>query len=182
MPGRESTWEILPGLPVYGAAAEPFSATGLGMHREGLVVRFEATGGSWVGNFQRGMSSCDRVLTHPDRVHVLVIAGGAAYVVDPSKHRLEGHFGADIQEVIEVPEIRGLIFGNGLWFEAVADSGPLWRSRRISWDGLRKVTVDGTVLRGEAYAPEGADGAWHGFEVNVLTGEAKGGSYGGPPM
>ena len=29
---------VLPGLPAYGEPARPFSATGTGMHSEGLVV------------------------------------------------------------------------------------------------------------------------------------------------
>jgi len=44
------TWEVLEGLPVYGAPAVSFSATGLGTHREGLVVKFKAYAGDWIGN------------------------------------------------------------------------------------------------------------------------------------
>jgi hypothetical protein len=75
-----------------------------------------------------------------------------------------------------------VIFGNGLWFEAVGPNGLQWRSRRLSWDGVRDVSVSGHVLRGDAYAPEGPDGAWYPFEVDLNTGDVTGGSYTGPPM
>ena len=175
-------WEILDGLPVYGPPAEAFSATGLGKHREGLVVRIHASSGSWVGNFQRGMSSCDRVLEHPDGRHVLVIAGGTAYVVDPEHRQLVGHFGAQIVYVFPLPGEAILLLGNDLWFEAIGSEGLRWRSRRISWDGLRHVVLDGNQLRGEAYAPEGPEGAWYPFQLDVLTGTVTGGSYYEPPM
>jgi hypothetical protein len=175
-------WEILEGLPAYGAPAVPFSATGLGAHREGLVAKFKTSAGDWIGNFQRGMTSCDQMCQHPDGRHVVVVAGGTAYVVDPETQVLANHFDAQIEQVISFP-VEGLIlFSNGLWFDALDVRGSAWRSRRISWDGFRKVSLEGNVIRGEAYAPDGADGTWHPFAVDVRTGEVTGGSYDGPPM
>lgn len=46
---------ILPGLPAYGPAAEPFPSSGYGAYPEDVVVEFEDKDGhKWVGNFQRG--------------------------------------------------------------------------------------------------------------------------------
>ena len=175
-------WEVLDGLPAYGPPADAFSATGLGKHREGLVVRIHASSGAWVGNFQRGLSSCDHVLDHPDGRHLLVIAGGTAYVVDPETRELARHFGCQIEYVFLLPGVPILLLGNGLWFEAIGGEGLRWRSRRISWDGLRSVVLDGNLLCGEAYAPEGPLGTWYPFQLDVLTGTVTGGSYYGPPM
>jgi len=175
-------WEILDGLPVYGPMAEPFSATGQGAHREGLVVRFSPGTGSWVGNFQRGVTSLDEVFAHPDGRHIVVVAGGTAYIVDAEGHSLVAHFGEQIEHIVIVPASGFVLLGNGLWFEALGPTGTAWRSRRISWDGMRNVSLAGTVVRGEAYAPEGQDGAWYPFELDATTGTVKGGSYNGPPM
>jgi hypothetical protein len=175
-------WEVLDGLPVYGAPAVPFSATGLGTHREGLVVRFKASGSDWVGNFQRGGTSCDQVRQHPDGQHVLVVAGGTAYVVDPDTQALVIHFGGQIRQIISLPDGPQVLLSNGLWFEALDARGTTWRSRRISWDGFRNVSLEGGSVCGEAYAPEGIDGTWYPFAVDVRTGEVTGGSYSGPPM
>jgi len=167
---------------VYGPMALPFTATGQGTHSEGLVVRFHSSTGVWVGNFQRGLSSLDQVLAHPDGRHVVVVAGGSAYVVDAENHSLVETFGAQIEHIFVVAANSLVLFGNGLWFEALGPSGTAWRSRRISWDGMRNVTVTGLVVRGEAYAPEGAKGTWYPFEVDLPTGTVSGGSYNGPPM
>jgi len=179
---NSARWEVLDGLPAYGPMAEPFSATGQGTHREGLVVRFFPPTGSWVGNFQRGLSSLDEVFAHPDRRHVVVVAGGTAYVLDAEGHNVVAHFGVQIEQILLVPESNFVLLGNGLWFEALGPTGTVWRSRRISWDGMRNVTLAGTIVRGEAYAPEGLDGTWYPFEVDVMTGSVSGGSYNGPPM
>ena len=49
--GDRTTWDILDGLPTSGPSAVPFSSTGQGEHREGLVVRFSLPSETWVGNF-----------------------------------------------------------------------------------------------------------------------------------
>ena len=177
---EHSRWEILDGLPTYGPLAESFTATGFGTHSEGLVARFRSSAGVWVGNFQRGMSSCDQVCEHPDGCHVVVVAGGTAYVVNPETRTLSHHFGAQIEIILVIDDLRTVVFGNGLWFEALGADGLQWRSRRFSWDGVRNVARSGGTLRGEAYAPEGADGAWYPFEVDLATGDVTGGSYTGP--
>jgi hypothetical protein len=111
-----------------------------------------------------------------------VVAGGTAYVVDAHSHSLVAHFGAQIEQIVHVPANGIVLLGNGLWFEALGPAGTAWRSRRISWDGMRNVSLTGTVIRGEAYAPEGSDGTWYPFEVDTTTGTVSGGSYNGPPM
>lgn len=175
-------WDILDGLPRYGLPADAFSATGLGKHREGLVVRLHGSGGSWVGNFQRGLSGFDHVVEHPNGRNVLVVAGGTAYVLDPESRKLVSHFGGQVDCLLLLPGEPVLLIGNGLWFEALGGEGLKRRSRRISWDGFRHVVLDGKLLHGEAFAPEGPEGAWYRFELDVLTGAVTGGSYYDPPM
>ena len=77
-------FKILAGLPVYGDLPEQFSATGIGMHREGFVVQFFPSEkiASWIGNFQRGLNFFDEAFEHPDGSSVVVVAGGECYIVD----------------------------------------------------------------------------------------------------
>ncbi len=176
-------WKVLDGLPAYGPMAEPFSATGQGTHCEGLVVRFNASTGEWTGNFQRGISSLDDIFEHPDGQHIVVVAGGMAYIVDVEGKRLVAHFGAGcIEHIINISGKDYVILSNGIRFEAMGPDGLLWRSRRISWDGMRNISLDETFICGEAYAPEGQNGAWYSFELDVITGNFSGGSYNGPAM
>jgi hypothetical protein len=178
----DADWEVLPGLPSYGDPALPFSATGLGLHREGFVVRFRHSDGStWTGNFQRGFGQCETVLPHPNGHAVLVLAGGTAYVIDPSTRQLLRSFGSDIQFVARMPLAPALIVGNGLWFESLPADGKGWRTRRISWDGMRDVRlVDDDHVSGEAYSP--LDDSWRPFSVDLNNGGVTGGSYNGPDV
>ena len=177
-PGVE--WEVLPGLPAYGDPALPFSATGLGLHREGFVVRFQVGGSTWTGNFQRGFGGCETVLLHPNGRDVIVLAGGTAYVVHPGTRALRRIFGGDIQFAAQIPGDAAVVVGNGLWFESVPPEGEGWRTRRISWDGMRKIRFVDASLVGEAYTPMGD--AWYPFAVDVESGNVTGGSYNGPDL
>ena len=171
-------FEVLPGLPPFGALPLQFSDTGMGMHTEGLVVRFLAgTADDWVGNFQPGLSHFSRVVGHPDGKHLFVIAGGSAYVVDPVARKLVDTFGAQIEFAQELPDHRAVLFGNGLCFELHNEQGLSWRSRRVSWDGIKDVIVSAAHITGLGWC---IDDTWPAFEIDLATGAVRGGAYTGP--
>jgi hypothetical protein len=168
-------FDVLPGLPPYGPEALPFSATGQGTHSEGLVVRFTADDGTcWTGNFQPGMGPCQTVLRHPDNRRFVVIAGGQAYVVYPNQSSHWEHFGGGFETAIEISDLNAVLFGNGLWFELLGATGMIWKTRRISWDGMRDVAIHGMMLTGQSWL---YDDTWSNFTVKLLDGTVTGGSY-----
>lgn len=169
-------WRVLDGLPPYGPTPEQFSATGQGMHREGFVVELTPSGAlAWVGNFQRGMTNLDAVVASRRDATMTVIAGGQAYVVDPRSRCCLRTFGGHIEHVFDLED--RTVFSNGLWLEATDSERLLWRTRRLSWDGMMDVRLAGESIVGEAYDP--ATDEWTHFSVDVANGEAVGGSY--PP-
>ena len=169
-------WRVLDGLPPYGAMPEQFGATGQSMHREGFVVAFSPSEAPmWVGNFQRGSTSLDVVLVSRSDATVTVIAGGLAYVVDPGSRSCIRTFGDRIEQVFELGDLA--VFSNGLWMEATDGERIVWRTRRLSWDGMRNAHVDGEKIVGDAYDP--MEDIWTRFTVDLATGEVEGGSY--PP-
>lgn len=173
-------FRVLPGLPAAGPRPEQFNATGQGTHREGFVVEFSPEGKStWVGNFQPGMTGYRAVLPHLDGVSLIVIAGGQAYVINPEERRLVAVFGGTIDTVLAVPPAGPLVMGNGIWLEAWDNSGLRWRSRRISWDGMRHLCIENDKVKGEAWSP--VDDREYPFAVDLTTGAVEGGSYNGPP-
>ena len=173
-----TAFELLPGLPPYGPEALPFSATGQGTHSEGLVVRFTADDGTcWTGNFQPGLGQCETVLRHPDERRFVVVAGGQAYVIDPNDSSRWEHFGGSIETALEISDLNALLFGNGLWFELLGANGTIWRSRRISWDGMRDVAIQGLTLTGQSWC---YDDTWTDFALDLVEGTVNGGSYSGP--
>jgi hypothetical protein len=124
------------------------------------------------------MASCYEVLEHPDGRHLLVIAGGQGYIVDPNDRSKREYFGASIEVVLRVPELGTIVFGNGLWFESLGPDGWRWRTGRISWDGMRELRREGLELLGQAWSP--LENCWLPFELDLRSGEFKGGSYNGP--
>ncbi len=173
----------LSGLPPYGAPAKPFSFQKEGGHyaSEGIVVEFtDGSGASWVGNFQPCGGNYSTVLPHPNDRDVIVIAGGQGYIVDPLEQQVVELFGGHIETVIEVPERKLVVFGNGLAFEAYGTRGNMWRSRRISWDGIKNIRQEGEALVGDAWTPLDQKDDWQPFRVSLIDGTVQGGSYNGP--
>jgi hypothetical protein len=147
-----ATFSVLPGLPGTGPLPLQFSASGTGTHREGYVVEFTTgSGQSWVGNFQPGITSLYAVFEEPTTGDVTVIAGGQAYVVMPAAGRLKREYGGGIEKVSPLPELNAVLISNGLWFELCRGAEELWCSRRLSWDGMRNVTVEADCVRGEGW-------------------------------
>lgn len=169
-------FEILAGLPPYGAPALAFPSSGAGRHREGLVVRFNPGNvESWVGNFQRGATTYNAVLAHPDGRQVVVIAGGEGYVIDPeSRSETPCLMSPTINLAISMPEFNQVVLGTDLEFGVIRADGTGWKSARLSWDGIRNVSISATTLTGEARSP---DDSWYPFTLDLLTGESVGGSY-----
>lgn len=146
-------FKILSGLPAYGELPLQFSASGMGMHSEGFVVQFfPLETPSWIGNFQRGLTKFDSVLNHPNGDAVIVAAGGECYTIDLNRKHLIEHFGGDIVSAIEVPSKPLIVFEGSVRFEGVGTTGRLWRSNRISWDGIRNTEIQGEELLGEAWS------------------------------
>jgi len=145
------------------------------MHREGYVLQFQVDGSdSWVGNFQPGVGTFCGIVRNANSILVTVIAGGQAYVVDPASGDLARQFGGDINLCMPVPEVQAILLSNGLWFELIHGETPIWRTNRLSWDGMRNVRIDDGILRGEGWR---YDESWHSFEVDIASGRSTGGAY-----
>jgi hypothetical protein len=166
--------EVLGGLPPYGPLPAQFCAGGHGTHREGFVVQFGGRTGVWVGNFQPGVTGFDVALAHPDGRSVIVVAGGQGYVIDPSSRQLTAIFGVDITGVIQ-NGAEQLVFSTFTNLEAFGRDGAQWRTRRLSWDGLRSLRVEGEDLVGEGWTFAGDQ--WISFRVDLTSGTAVGGAF-----
>lgn len=170
----------LPGLPPFGPSAQSFPEPSA--FREGFVVEFAGKDGEvWVGNFAKfwevGMTSVHSELgSHA----VLVVAGGAGYLIDIEDRRLVREIGFDIRFIWFDHGHQAMIVSNGLWFEAIDAEKVVWRSRRISWDDIREVEQSEGTLIGEAFDPMSE--CWLPFRLNLATGDIQGGSYNGPDI
>ena len=169
-------FKILPGLPPYGLSALPFPEDGQGSFSEGLVVKISPSNkDAWVGNFHRGLSGPDIVLEHPDQRHMIVIAGGQGYIIDPETAKQTHQLSDLIKHAIPVPELGAVVLGDDLQFESIRAEGLWWKSGRISWDGFRNIAVSGIILTGESYSA--VDQEWSPFVLDLTSGASTGGSY-----
>jgi hypothetical protein len=169
-------FEILAGLPGEGPLPEYFGATESGRFREGFVVRFfPVEGEAWVGNFEPGLTGLNEVIETSATGPITVIAGGQGYDLDSDRRACVRKFGGSIEVTLYVPEIEAVVVGEGIELEAIGAAGTIWKSPRLSWDGMRSLSKAGTTLTGEAYDPMTDE--WKGFVVDLRTGEAVGGSY-----
>jgi hypothetical protein len=179
--------EIIEGLPPYGPPATAFPPNDFAAYREGLVVRIADAGHEWVGNFQPGLSRFSAVEVLPNGKHVLVVSGGAGYIVDPATRSLMRELGGAIIGLLRYESANLLVVNHqGIAFEAIGSSGTVWKTARISWDGFRNVRVAADEIVGEAWRPFGQE--WVPFSVNILNGQVEGGAEGpadsgfGPPI
>ena len=175
-------YQVLPGLPAEGPVAVPFGAGGRtgawSGYSEGFVVRFcPGTDETWVANFQPGSGGWDGMLEHPNRMHMIVLARGQGYVVDPMARLLVHTFSGNIQSVVELPDLGAIAFCDGIRFEAINSDGIWWTSPRLAWDEIRNIKVQGTILRGEAYSPIRGGDSWVPFTLDLMTGQCEDGVY-----
>ncbi|WP_374368853.1 hypothetical protein [Dongia sp.] len=179
-PGQR--FEILPGFPTTGPLPQAIgNGESWGGHSEGFVVRFyPSSGAPWVGNFKPWASGAylwHGVAEHPDGQHLIVVARGMAYLVDPENPESAKYVDANIQHVISLPELGAVLISDGLSFTAIRKDGVWWESDRISWDEFRNIRIENETLHGDASSP---DETWWPFSLDLLTGRSEGGSFAGP--
>jgi hypothetical protein len=142
---------------------------------DGVSVRVRSNTDAWTGTFAFGYPSSEsltRVLSFPSRDHLCVVSRGAGYVVraaDPEDwYRVETFPIFDARPVVD----RGLLlFSDFTTIAAYGPRGLVWKTERISWDGLRISATNA----GYAWAR-----AWNGnrevsVRVDLRDGSAEGG-------
>ncbi len=176
-------FEVLAGLPGYGPMPLPFAAGAYrgawSGHSEGFIVRFHPKSReTWVGNFQPETGGWRGILRHPNGNHLVVVASGFGYIVDPETCQLVSMLDGCIQHALALPDLDAIIFSDGLRFEAITSGGVWWQSSRISWDEIRNIKIEGAILHGEASSvPAPSDGDWVPFTLDLTTGQCEGGVF-----
>jgi hypothetical protein len=168
------SFEVLPGLPPYGDLPKFFSNTGTEQFKEAFVIRFFPRDGKpWVGNFKHGDTSFDNVYYFGKSRTAVVISHGAGYLVDVDRAVLIDSFGGDESLAVEVPELELLVLVSSTNLIGVSGSGVLWKSKRIAWDGIRDLEMEGRFITGKAWSFEDV---WIPFRLDTATGEHSGGA------
>jgi hypothetical protein len=165
---------LLDALPVYGPVATPFPEEWGRLGSQGTVVEFDTDGDRWVGNFGPGIADLDFVASHPTREGAIVVAAGALYEVDVTSRTAAESSLFDIRSAIDVNDPPGWVFDHYTELARFGPDGIIWRSERLSWEGLRDITIEEGRVNGLAWD---LDDTWKPFSVDLVTGAAEGGSY-----
>jgi hypothetical protein len=112
----------------------------------------------------------------PDPAWICVAAGGYAYLID-TRHpaRWEQVEYRPVTEIRALAELDLLLFSSFHSLLAWGREGKAWQTARLSWDGVQITAVRGATLFGLGW--EMRTDRELEFEVNLQTGEHKGGAY-----
>jgi len=168
--------EILPGLPAVGLPPLAFARPPQAAHSEGLVLRvLPAVGQPWVGNFHRGNEGTSGVFASPDPATVCIVARGQGYLVKTNTPSVFELVEADpIKQVLSVPARGLLLFVDYTTVAAYGVGGLVWRTARLSWDGVRITDAGPDSVSGLAW--DAAAGKDTPFAIDTLTGVHTGGA------
>jgi len=145
----------------------------------GLAVRiYEQANQNWVGHFlagkesPKGLSLC---CGHPDGKSVIVVSRGTAFVVRATSPAtwLEIEVRPILGYCADNREKNLVLYGYTDMVGMRAD-GTMWRTPRLSWDGLRSVRIVNSTVLGEGW--DASKSAYVPFEVDVTTGASTGGA------
>jgi hypothetical protein len=113
----------------------------------------------------------------PDPAWICAVAGGYAYLIDtrePARWEQVGY--RPVTGILALAEQELLLFAGFHSLLAWGRGGKAWQTRRLSWDGVRITAVRGQTLTGLGW--EMRTDRELEFEVNLQTGEHRGGGYG----
>jgi len=174
----EKRYEILKGLPAYGPMYIPVSDNEEPFYSEGYVVKFKKPDGEeWVANFRPGWTNYNNIFDFPKHNIIVVFAGGQGYIMKPDEQKPKMTFGLTIKDVVQKED--GSLICSDETHILVLDNktGEIWKSDRISWDGIKNLKLVDNKVIGQSYDPTNPNQPWSDFELNLKTKEIKGGSF-----
>ncbi len=173
----QKQYEILEGLPPYGPMYIPISESGKAFYNEGFVVRFfKKDGSNWVANFKTGWTDFNDVFELSGTNKIVVIANGQGYIMTTEDEKPIATFGLGITQLIKANDNR-YIAAEQTDLVVIEHDGSIWRTERISWDGIKDLILENNIVNGLSFDPMNEADEWVKFSVNLDTKEVTGGSY-----
>jgi hypothetical protein len=169
--------EILPGLPGMSSwEIHQFARPGQSTHSEGTVLAVNGPEKGWIGNFQSGrffMGLTD-VFPFQTQPSVCVSAGGQGYRLrldSPKEYAVLKTF--PVLGARNISEQDWVVLWDFTRLEAHSATGVVWRTRRLSWDGISITEVRRDCIMGLGW--DAANETEVEFRVGLSTGEHTGG-------
>ena len=170
-------YEILESLPVYGPMYVSVTDNDEPYYSEGFVVRFYKNNQSdWVANFKPGWTGFNAIYDFENESDILVIAGGTCYLMNPEAEKPLESFGVGYVSAIKTLDSR-IILQDLTDLTIIEPDRKHWHTERISWDGIKDLKLDGTLVTGLSFDPMNDKNQWVEFIVDLEKRNVKGGSY-----
>lgn len=166
---------LLPGLPAGEVPNVLNFPSSRG--RDGTLVAVCSRGApDWVGVFAFGGTGLTALFSTPDPRALLVVSRGAGYHVQVGNPpTVTGLRFFPILDARPVPERNLIILVSHTRIAAIGPNGLLWRTQRISWDGISITAIGRQYIEGESWDPKTS--VRPGFRVDIDSGEHTGGSH-----
>lgn len=173
----EKRYEILSSLPTYGPMYVPVTDNGEPFYSEGFPVRFYKTDGTeWVANFQPGWTDLKQIIEFDRTQNLLVIACGTCYLMNPNDTKPIQVFGVGYSDIFSASNDR-LVLQDQTDLTIIEPDGSHWHTERISWDGLKEITIENSIITGLSFDPMHDADEWVHFSYDIDTKVLTGGSY-----
>ncbi len=156
-----------------------FSHDGYSADSRDLVIHVQSNGsGAWYGIFPSGgFPEIETSGVHhwPSSNKLFAISRGNGYLVDTNNPGMwsQAHISPitwfddhSLEDMVLVCDYRRLAAYSAL--------GLLWKTQQLSWNGIRNITVERGMIRGEAWDDPWE--TWVSFLVDVETGNHQGGA------
>jgi hypothetical protein len=135
-------------------------------------------GEAWIGTFAFGRivpNGLSGVFTTPHRKRLLVVAKGDGYLITADNpERWERVVTVPTIDVRSIGKYRIIVLASFTHLAAYNDSGILWKTKQLSWDNLKVVSIKDHELRGEFW--DIRTESTQQFLVDLKTGTASGGA------
>lgn len=162
------------GTPYYLFSNRSYSA-----NSNDLVVHVRGNGnGSWYGVFPAGIHpgiDVSGIHHWPESDKLFAVSRGSGYLVDTSDPSMwsQAHISPitwfddhSFDDTVLVCDYRRIAAYSAL--------GLLWKTQQLSWNGIRNLTAEGEMIKGEAWDDPWE--CWVSFLVDAETGKHQGGA------
>src|SRR5262249_15698895 len=141
---------------------------------EGLKVQFFPDGDtSWVANLNTDRTSLT-AFHYLQQPNVLVIAGGLAYIIDTSAKTIIATIGYGHYTELLADSDGTIIMANPTNITTITPDASVWDSNRISFDGIKDLSLLGDIVSGVCFDPTDKTTPWKPFTLNIKTQEISG--------
>ena len=146
--------------------------------RDGMAVAVTPQDrNKWIGVFAFGAfgASITAISSTPDPGTMCVVSKGAGYLIKPNKPEQWSDIPiVPITYLKPMPEHRMILLADYTSIAALGAEGLIWRTQRLSWDGISISRITTEHIEGEGWDPTTTRRP--AFRVSLATGESSGGS------